>query len=207
MSLCKICPACGEQNDPRSMECAACSYDLMSTPVIDPEKAAANQGEEQSKESEVQQGTQQGDLVRICLCGAVNPPQMRKCQVCQEDISDILPVPRPTTQEGKFVLEEYNTHSIFPVPCGTTVIGRESTMRETLAGKSYVSRIHAKLIVENGKFYIENLSTTNYTYVNNEKIPEGRVEVKKGDELGLGGITVNGTRQEQAAYFLVGIMK
>ena len=206
MSLCKICPACGEHNDPRSMECIECSYDLMSTPVVDPEIAASNQDGEQGEEREKQQETQR-DLVRICPCGAINPPQMRKCQECQEDISDILPVPRPITQDGRFVLEEYNTHSIFPVPCGTTVIGRESSMREALAGKSYVSRIHAKLIVENGKFFIENLSNTNYTYVNNEKIPAGRVEVKIGDELGLGGITVNGTRQEQAAYFMVGVMK
>ena len=206
MSLCKICPACGEKNDPRSMECVKCSYDLMSTPMIDPEIVDSNQEGEQGKEHEVRQDTPK-ELVRICPCGAVNPPQMRKCQTCHEDISDILPVPRPITQEGKFVLEEYNTHSVFPVPCGTTVIGRESSMREALAGKSYVSRIHAKLIVENGKFYIENLSSTNYTYVNNEKIPEGRVELKRGDEVGLGGITVNGTRQEQAAYFLVGVMK
>ena len=206
MSLCKVCPACGEHNDPRSMECVECSYDLMSTPVTDPEIEASYQGEEQSQKSDTQQGTQT-DLVRICTCGAVNPPQMRKCQECQEDISDILPMPRPITQEGKFVLEEYNTHSVFPVPCGTTVIGRESSMRDALCGKSYVSRIHAKLVVENGKLFIENLSRTNYTYVNNEKIPEGRVEVKAGDELGLGGIAVNGNRQEQAAYFLVGVMK
>ncbi len=206
MSLCKICPACGEHNDPRSMECIKCSYDLMSTPVIDPEIAASNQDGEQGEEREKQQGTQR-DLVRICPCGAINPPQMRKCQGCHEDISDILPVPRPITQEGKFVLEEYNTHSVFAIPCGTTIIGRESSLREVLNGKAYVSRIHAKLIVENGKLYIENLSKTNYTYVNNEKIPEGRVEIKKGDELGLGGISVNGTRQDLAAYFLVGVMQ
>ena len=36
------------------------------------------------------------------------------------------------------------------------IIGREHGMRECLIGKQYVSRIHAKLTVENGTAYIEN---------------------------------------------------
>ena len=76
-------------------------------------------------------------------------------------------------------------------------------MREILADKPYVSRIHAKLTVADGRLYIENLSHTNYTYVNNERIPAGRMELKPSDEIGLGGLAIDGRRQEQAAYFLV----
>ena len=36
------------------------------------------------------------------------------------------------------------------------------------------------------------------------KITE-KVKLNDGDEFGLGGITINGNRQEQAAYFLVRI--
>ena len=43
-----------------------------------------------------------------------------------------------------------------------------------------------------------------FTYVNNKKILE-RTKLQDGDEVGLGGLNVNGRRQEQAAYFLVRI--
>lgn len=79
-------------------------------------------------------------------------------------------------------------------------------MSDALRNKSYVSRVHAKITVDDGKLYIENLSTTNYTYVNNKRIPEGRVELKPGDEVGLGGALINGKRQNNAAYFLVGLL-
>ena len=69
-----------------------------------------------------------------------------------------------------------------------------------------MSRIHAKLTVAGDKLYIENLSHTNYTYVNNERIPAGRTELKPSDEIGLGGLAIDGRRQEQAAYFLVETM-
>lgn len=70
--------------------------------------------------------------------------------------------------------------------------------------RPYASRAHAKLTIENGVFYIENLSETNFTYVNNTKIT-AKTELKTGDELGLGGTNINGKCQSEAAYFLVRI--
>ena len=43
-----------------------------------------------------------------------------------------------------------------------------------------------------------------FTYVNNKKIQE-RTKLQDGDEVGLGGMSINGSRQEEAAYFLVRI--
>jgi len=207
---CKICPICGTQNDPRSMECSDCGYDLMGTPVVDPEQVAREQAEENAAPSSqpvspsADESPSEPELVRVCPCGEENPPQLRKCRRCHEDISDILPTPKVQKKAKRFVLEEIGTKRIFPVPDGTTVIGRESAMRDTLASKRYVSRIHAKITTQDGKLYIENLSGTNYTYVNNQKIPDGRTELSPGDEVGLGGMVVDGSRQSQAAYFLVG---
>lgn len=211
----KICPACGEKNVPSSVECSSCGYDLMGVPAVDPEE---QEKQEKRMEEKTQTAPEQdtgtaaaasesSTLVRICPeCGTVNPPQARKCQQCHEDISDILPSPQEKTMERHYSLEQIGTQYIYPIPCGTIIIGREHEMREALANKPYVSRIHAKLTTAEGKLYIENLSSTNYTYVNNERIPEGRIELHPGDEIGLGGISVNGSRQEQAAYFIVGIM-
>ena len=95
---------------------------------------------------------------------------------------------------------------VYQVPCGSIVIGREHGMRECLSEKSFVSRVHAKLTVEDGILFIENLSSTNYTYVNNRRIGHGKVQLHEGDEIGLGGICINGNRQDEAAYLVVGIM-
>ena len=133
---------------------------------------------------------------------------MRKCQRCGEDISDILPTRR--TESAKVVTASYELEELggsyrFTIPCGSVIVGREHGMRECLAGKSFVSRIHAKFIVEDGILYIENLSSVNYTFVNNVRIPNGRVQLNVGDQVSFGGVLVDGNRQEKAAYFMVGL--
>lgn len=87
-----------------------------------------------------------------------------------------------------------------------TVIGRNAALKEYLGAKSYVSRTHAKLTVVAGKVFIENLSKTNGTYINNESLECGApVPLQSGDEIGLGGKVLQSTRQEQAAYFTLSI--
>jgi len=77
-------------------------------------------------------------------------------------------------------------------------------MSDYLINKKYVGRSQAKLTINNNELWIENLSGTNPTFVNNKKITE-KTKLSDGDEIGLGGIVINGSRQEQAAYFLVRI--
>ncbi len=77
-------------------------------------------------------------------------------------------------------------------------------MRDYLEKKTYVSRRHAKVTLTGGEVYIENLSETNRTFVNNVLIPNGvPTLLKNGDEVGLGGTVINGERQSQAAYFII----
>ena len=81
-------------------------------------------------------------------------------------------------------------------------------MREYLSSKPYVSRKHAELILNlsEEKLSIKNCNTTNYTFVNNEMISgDTCIDLKDGDEIGLGGNEQNGSRQEEAAYFIVRI--
>lgn len=57
---------------------------------------------------------------------------------------------------------------------------------------------------EAGKVFIENISETNPTFLNNAPLERGqRVLVKAGDEIGLGGMMIDGKRQGQAAYFVL----
>jgi pSer/pThr/pTyr-binding forkhead associated (FHA) protein len=49
--------------------------------------------------------------------------------------------------------------------------------------------------------FIENLSRTNKTFINNEEIPDGiPTALQNGDEIGLGGKIIDGNRQDKAAY-------
>ena len=201
----KICPSCHSKNEPTLLECLYCEADLTRVKITDEET-------EKMLEENAAAAPAPSDkaaMVRVCDCGEKNPANARKCQACGEDISDITPTPEgvpenATVAAPAYVLSSLDGQYAYKVSADETVIGRENTMRDYLAAKSYVSRAHAKLTIENGAFYIENLSGTNFTYVNNKKIV-AKTELKNGDELGLGGTNINGKCQSEAAYFLVRI--
>lgn len=196
----KVCPECGKQNSPNLLECRYCEADLTSVKVVDSTVEAevstpANFGSELV-------GT---ELVRICECGAHNAPQARKCKVCGEDISDIIPIQAEKKEKNGFSYELKSYDGAFSVTIGKPliVIGRESELKEYLQAKAYVSRQHARLTVVADKVFIENLSRTNKTFLNNEEIFDGMpTAIQDGDEIGLGGKVIDGRRQDNAAYFV-----
>ena len=54
-----------------------------------------------------------------------------------------------------------------------------------------ISRRHARLIVEGGLYYVEDLDSTNYTFVNKQKlVPKTRQLVSDGDEIRLGRVSL-----------------
>ena len=199
----KICPVCGEHNPPSLLECRKCETDITATKVMD---VRLEQQEKEAQEAAEQDGIENAEqvLVRVCECGAHNPPQARKCRECGEDISDIIPT---TVMQEKRIFS-YELTAIgddFTVTLDQPVciIGREAEMKSYLGSKMYVSRRHAKLTIVAGKVLRENLSNTNKTFINNKEIsnPEPTA-LADGDEIGLGGMEIGGQRQEQAAYFL-----
>jgi ribosomal protein L40E len=198
----KLCPACGEHNPPALLECRRCETDLTGVEVADAETLAAA-GAPAAPAAAPAAG--RAPLVKLCDCGAENPPQARKCSVCGEDISDVRAAASAAgSPPARFTLTALEGGGSFPLAQPVAVIGREAEMREYLAAKSYVSRRHAKLTLANGELYIENLSKTNYTFVNNTLIPSGAPTLlRPGDEIGLGGKVVGGGRQAQAAYFVL----
>lgn len=201
MAQCKICPNCGEINGTGAWSCKKCDMDLSSVSISNDSITV----EYPTPPEEQQREERQEQQHKTCSeCGGRNPSQARKCQHCGADISDIIPTSEEDFAETHYEFKSLDGDYSFQIPCGCSVIGREHEMREYLAAKPFVSRIHAKLIVEDGKLFIENQSSTNYTFVNNIKIPSGRTLLKTGDEVSLGGITVNGIRQSEAAYFIVG---
>jgi len=54
-----------------------------------------------------------------------------------------------------------------------------------------VSRQHARLLVQENQIYVEDLNSTNSTYLNRQKLQPGqRYLLKDGDELRLGGVAL-----------------
>ncbi len=208
----KICPVCGEQNPPSLLECRNCETDLTAIKVTDPAEEMQKDGD--GAAPAVSCGDQ-SSLVRICDCGQANPPQARKCIACGEDISDILPTPAGCTDQIESTAEEaaasgengtaYRLEAIGEafsamITEPECIIGRTEMLKEYLGSRMYVSRRHAKLTVVGDQVFIENLSSTNRTFINNEPVSGPRA-LQDGDEIGLGGIETEHGRQEQAAYF------
>jgi pSer/pThr/pTyr-binding forkhead associated (FHA) protein len=68
------------------------------------------------------------------------------------------------------------------------IIGREGTVDVSrLEDAEYMSRKHARFLKKQGKWFIENLSTKSFTYVNGKQVaPDSDVEIKSGDRITLG---------------------
>jgi hypothetical protein len=69
----------------------------------------------------------------------------------------------------------------FPIK-GSTIIGRAAECDISL-GVAHLSRKHARLWVEGDQLWVEDLGSSNGTYVNNQ--PVRRTQLKRGDLLGL----------------------
>ena len=142
-------------------------------------------------------------LVKICpSCGAENDINTALCDNCMADISAVSPVdtdapetvsaPEKHADSSATVIERrkllhfaaLNDSGGFTVASGA-VIGREAEGREYFASHMTVSRRHAKVNF-NGSWFIEDLKSSNGTYVNEKRIaPNEPHKVKSGDIVAL----------------------
>jgi hypothetical protein len=102
---------------------------------------------------------------------------------------------------GKLVVQ--GTNAALPLPAGKTeiFIGREDPVSGVFpeidltdhgGDEGGVSRKHARVFVQGQQVYIEDLNSTNYTYVNQQKITPGQPHpLNDGDELRFGRVKVN----------------
>jgi pSer/pThr/pTyr-binding forkhead associated (FHA) protein len=54
-----------------------------------------------------------------------------------------------------------------------------------LGEDNYVSQLHARVFRRDGQFYVEDLGSTNGTYVNHRKVT-APIVIRKGDRLQIG---------------------
>jgi hypothetical protein len=64
-------------------------------------------------------------------------------------------------------------------------VGRGGGCAIVLNDDTYVSQLHARLFQQNGEGYVEDLGSTNGTYVNGKQI-KGMTRLKRGDHVQFG---------------------
>jgi pSer/pThr/pTyr-binding forkhead associated (FHA) protein len=93
-----------------------------------------------------------------------------------------------------------STNATLPFPTGKTeiIVGREDPVSGIFpdidltdhgGDEGGVSRKHARVFVKEGEFYIEDLNSVNYTFVNHEKLAPNRpFPLQDGDEVQFGRV-------------------
>jgi len=77
-------------------------------------------------------------------------------------------------------------------------IGREHT-NDVQVEDSFTSHEHARLFYRNGQYWLEDLGSTNGTFVNGQKIKETTV-LLSGDRIKIGGVTFQFARWEHETH-------
>lgn len=104
----------------------------------------------------------------------------------------------PVEVQAKLVL--HATSAALPLPPGKVeiLIGREDPVSGIFpdidltdygGDEGGVSRKHARITVQGGRFYLEDLNSVNHTFVNKERLSPGDMHpLRDGDEVGFGRV-------------------
>jgi FHA domain len=68
---------------------------------------------------------------------------------------------------------------------GESLIGRATTCEVVLVDDTYVSQVHARIFVHDGQLFVEDLGSTNGTYLNRARV-DGVMALHRGDHVQIG---------------------
>lgn len=170
----RTCPTCGAVNPPEESYCKSCGFWLA------------------------------GQISEFPPTKAASPADL---PVNQSLTPPTLPVAGPSAFETVSImrsagrLHSIATNANLPLPPQPEIIiGRRDPDRGIapdidLSGQgtasNSVSRQHARLLVQGNQVYVEDLDSTNSSFLNRQRLQPGqRYLLKNGDELRLGGVIV-----------------
>jgi len=85
------------------------------------------------------------------------------------------------------ILKEFDTDETFEVDKGSIVIGRDDECNIVILD-DLVSRNHARVVFDNDSYWLEDLNSTNGSYLNG--MPIDRTPLKSGDKINIGKATL-----------------
>lgn len=139
-------------------------------------------------------------------CGAEVEPGDTFCSACGFALkaepaaaAEAAPAPPPAPAGPRLVVVASGAE--IPLPEGEEIfVGREDPVSGVYPDVDLtphggedggVSRRHARLVVEGGKYFVEDLDSTNFTFVNKQKLtPKTRQPLNDGDEIRVGRVAV-----------------
>ena len=77
------------------------------------------------------------------------------------------------------------TNTEFQINIKKVKIGRDASNQVVISDDTFTSRYHAWITFESGKFWLEDLSSTNGTFLNGHPLLK-RQEIKAGDKIRVG---------------------
>jgi pSer/pThr/pTyr-binding forkhead associated (FHA) protein len=126
--------------------------------------------------------------IRPSAAAAAAPPATPRSQTRQQKVRSRtgpptkLTVVEPKEQAGR----------AYPLGDELTV-GRAAGCQVALEGDSYVSQLHARVFTRDGQLYVEDLGSTNGTYLNRKKVSAPML-VRRGDRLQIGKTVLEAQR-------------
>jgi hypothetical protein len=147
---------------------------------------------------------QKPDLVKRCpACNEENPVSEVICRICMTNLASVSPTPRGAPVASALPLDKVGagerksaepsvltfsrlSDGRFVPVAGGGVLGRNGDAGEFFADFRTVSRRHAKVDFRGESWWIEDLNSTNGTWVNGSRLDPGRSHpLKKGDTVAL----------------------
>ncbi len=103
--------------------------------------------------------------------------------------------------EGRLVVEGTNAPLHFPPGKTEIIVGREDPVSNVFpdvdltdhgGDEGGVSRRHARIFSQGSQIFVEDLNSTNYTYVNQQRLTPGQPHpLNDGDEIRFGRVKLN----------------
>ncbi|ACL26569.1 FHA domain-containing protein [Chloroflexus aggregans] len=118
-----------------------------------------------------------------------------------DDTATVLPAPEPTVSEPTVALVVLSSGRRITLPVTAEIlIGRKDQQRSFFPDVDFsldggydagVSRRHARIICQNGTYMLEDLGSSNGTFLNRQRVPPGQpMLLKHGDEVQFGMLLV-----------------